>query len=530
MDSNKTQDVTTAEEADLISELSDDVLLHIFSFLTSAADVARASVLSKRWRHLWNLAPCLHFAIGPGYFADEKNEEKESYYARRHEAARRRLIAGVDTTVARRVEESRDVDVMDISLVYTSRHNRSLHTTYAIGKKYYFHPHHHEADIMLSRVDTWLRFAERHVKDSFTLVVPLVAPVAAEVAATEARRAAWLEANTDYVTDEGEIIVKEQVIVTEEEEEEVVHVEEGEEQLAMIEEEKQNVEVNKGEVVKLPCSTKDVVISLTLGYATIVVPPTVAGAFHALSDFTLCHAILHGHLLSSSCCPQLRRLRLKQIGGLTLLWLDAADTLEELWLVNIPDLQRLEINAGGLRLLRVFVNAKSSGQIEAMMISTPKLEELACNDLVHPDLLQFTGAATIRCIKKLLLFTHGSSEDAYTNAAAVWLLKNCVTLVHLDLKLFFSMVITNFALTASVPMGGHSISATVARYLAKCNGIEHLSIDIRDGRLVCSDPDCICDQPEDWEEHMIPLENLKDIEIRGFMPFIIEKDFCGYCL
>ena len=37
---------------DLISDLEDDLLLRILSFLPAASEVARTSVLSRRWRHL----------------------------------------------------------------------------------------------------------------------------------------------------------------------------------------------------------------------------------------------------------------------------------------------------------------------------------------------------------------------------------------------------------------------------------------------------------------------------------------------
>ncbi len=53
MDSTtKTHDVTTgpspAAAADMISELNDDVLLHILGFLPSVTDMARAAMLSQR--------------------------------------------------------------------------------------------------------------------------------------------------------------------------------------------------------------------------------------------------------------------------------------------------------------------------------------------------------------------------------------------------------------------------------------------------------------------------------------------------
>ncbi len=163
------------------------------------------------------------------------------------------------------------------------------------------------------------------MKGSFTLELPLVAPVAA--AAAEARSAAWEKDNIASVTDEGVVIFVDHVAppANDEEEEEEIDVVEA-----------------KEEVVGLPRSTRAQMMSLNLGYATVSVPAT--GAFRALTDFTLHHAVLDagggdddlrlGHLLSSSCCPRLWRLRLEQIGSLFALRLDAAGTLEELRLVN----------------------------------------------------------------------------------------------------------------------------------------------------------------------------------------------------
>uniref|UniRef100_A0A0D3HV52 Uncharacterized protein n=1 Tax=Oryza barthii TaxID=65489 RepID=A0A0D3HV52_9ORYZ len=233
------------------------------------------------------LVPVLRFAVGPGSFADEHGEvDREKFAVSRRDAARR-LITAVDATLlARRAAgEGNDVDVMEIALVYSSV-DKYYVCSYGMERRYYLHDHRHEADITLSRVDSWLCFAEHHVKGSFTLELPLVAPVAAAVAAAEARRAAWLEAKTASVTDEGEVIFVEHVAPP-----------------ADVEEEEEEIDV---EVVELPRSTRAEVMSLTLGYATVSVPDT--GAFRALTDFTLHHAVLDagsgdddlrlGHLLS----------------------------------------------------------------------------------------------------------------------------------------------------------------------------------------------------------------------------------------
>uniref|UniRef100_A0A0E0RI30 F-box domain-containing protein n=1 Tax=Oryza rufipogon TaxID=4529 RepID=A0A0E0RI30_ORYRU len=186
---SKKMNVTTIPAAapaavDLISELDDDVLLHILGFLPSARDVARATVLSRRWRHLFGIAPRLRFDVGPGSFAEGGDEDEEEHGARCHDAARR-LIAGVDACLAADV----DVDVLEIFLVYTDKSKHGLYKRVAVGKRFYFHDHRHEADVTPSLVGSWLRFAERHVKGSFVLELPLNAAAAAKLDREEAAAA-----------------------------------------------------------------------------------------------------------------------------------------------------------------------------------------------------------------------------------------------------------------------------------------------------------------------------------------------------
>ncbi|EEE53312.1 hypothetical protein OsJ_36297 [Oryza sativa Japonica Group] len=337
------------------------------------------------------------FAVGPGSFADEHGElDQEKFAVSRRDAARR-LIAAVDATLlARRAaagEGSDEVDVMEISLVYSSEHNCLC--IYGVVRRYYFHDHRHEADITLSRVDGWLRFAERHVKGSFILELPLVAPVAARTPRRGEARSQAADTAATSVTDDGEAAAPA--------DEEVV-------------------------VVELPRSTRAETMSLTLGYATASVPAAaVAGAFRALTELTLQHAIID---------DDGGDLRLGHLALVTLL--PAAAEAE-------PQARRRRRHTAPRRGRRARGAPAGASARPAMARrgragapAAAALEVFSCESLVDPERLEFDGAAAVRRIKKLRLmsFGGGGGDDQYdANAAAVWLLKNCNAVVHLGVKL-----------------------------------------------------------------------------------------------
>uniref|UniRef100_A0A0E0BTF6 F-box domain-containing protein n=1 Tax=Oryza glumipatula TaxID=40148 RepID=A0A0E0BTF6_9ORYZ len=459
---------TTAMAVDLISQFNDDLLLHILGFLPAARDVARTSVLSRRWRHLWSIAPCLRFAVGDG--DDDDNGDRDAHAARL-------LIAAVDAAVARRA----DVDILEISFNYVpSRPWRSFYEQPACA-----------ADVTMpshSRAAAWLRFAGRHVRRSFAVDLPPL-PLG------------W---RRDH----------------------------------------QAAAAAGGDLAELPRSARAGTMRLQLGNATLTVP--VAGG--ALADFQLHKATLAGegadnlgHLLSSSCSPRLRRLGLAFIGGLAELRLDAAGTLEELELVELPDLRRLDVDAPGLRLLRVdlFDLSFSYPDPAPVRISAPRLEALACHDMPSPAPLQFDGAAAVRHIKKLA-FYYPVDDGMLHNATTIWLLKNCTAMDHLELDLVIDMPykvsewpigedimnyvselpsVTNLAISIYVGTGGHTIGATLTKLIAKCKNVEYISIGFNDWKIRhCSNLSCFCRQPKGWEDQKISLDHLRTVDIRNFKP------------
>ncbi|XP_052137847.1 uncharacterized protein LOC127756541 [Oryza glaberrima] len=440
MDSKKMNGAMTSPAVaavDLISGLSDDVLLHIHGFLPAASDVARTSVLSTRWRHLWALSPALRFAVAPLSGADV--------------AAARRLVPAVDSVLARRdAAGGADADVKDLEISFP--HDRAA------------------ADDIITpaRVAAWLRFAERRVTGAFMLELPF---------------------ELDMFT----------------------------------------------------------AMRLALGGADLAVPPAIAAAFPALTDVHLSHARLDGgargddlrlcNLLSSSCCPRLRRLRLSHIGGLPTLRLDAAATLEELHLRHLTGTWCLQVDAPGLRSLAVEETSLYFGpEPEATTrIAAPRLDALTyrCSDPGGETNLRFDGGR----VEELRLASH-AVHGGTNNAVAAWFLRQCAAVVdRLDVELTVPvgkliidhedimkdipelLNVTDLRINVEASMSPHRAGASLAKLIAKCCKAECLFINISDqGRNQCVNSMCICDQPEGWEKETISLECLRIVEISSFLP------------
>ncbi|KAK6257938.1 hypothetical protein QUC31_001397 [Theobroma cacao] len=93
---------------DRISELPDEILVHILSFL-SLRNAARSGILSRRWRHLWKSVPSLNFdfvnKLGPGrdskglnkyQFVDWVNAVLDLYQGKSLDEFRIHCTLGVD--------------------------------------------------------------------------------------------------------------------------------------------------------------------------------------------------------------------------------------------------------------------------------------------------------------------------------------------------------------------------------------------------------------------------------------------------
>ncbi|KAG2629661.1 hypothetical protein PVAP13_3KG458800 [Panicum virgatum] len=355
----------------------------------------------------------------------------------------RRLIAAVDVALARRASSGGDVEELEINFVYSSPRNRYIDM--ASGGQYLFR-HRHAAGVTSAHVAAWLRFGERRVTRRFTLAVPVLprrvkkTPAAAAAPPAETERKLYAE---------------------------------------------------------MPASARSETMSLTLGNAALAVHAASAGAFHALADLLLSHARIVpasadernlGRLLSAACCPRLRRLRLEHIAGLAALRLHAAAALEELRLDHVRDMAALELDAPGLRALHVAGCYRMASDDAAVTISAPRLETLACADACRQDRLRLDGAATVRRLDKIFLWSHGR-PGVYSNAGAVWLLQHCTAANNLGVHL-------------SPPV---HLEASIAKLIAKYSRLESLSIDISRAE-------------GGWDEQAISLDHLREGKITGLRP------------
>uniref|UniRef100_A0A0D9XPG4 F-box domain-containing protein n=1 Tax=Leersia perrieri TaxID=77586 RepID=A0A0D9XPG4_9ORYZ len=118
---------------DLISDLNDDVLTHVLSFLPTTADVARACAVSRRWRRLATRVPSLTFSS-----RIQHDLPKEKVY---------RLIAFINHVLAARA--AADVEHLSISLDFWFADDIAAAAS--------------------AQLDAWIRYGMRHVSKSFSL-------------------------------------------------------------------------------------------------------------------------------------------------------------------------------------------------------------------------------------------------------------------------------------------------------------------------------------------------------------------------
>ncbi|CAN6291333.1 unnamed protein product [Urochloa humidicola] len=215
-------------------------------------------------------------------------------------------------------------------------------------------------------------------------------------------------------------------------------------------------------LTELPSSTKLEAMYLDLSGAWVRLPATLMLA--SLTDLTLhCmkvagdNVILLARLVSSACCPSLRKfsmffITLRQQQNLLL----EAGVLMELSLDKIDGMTSLELKTPSLRVLLIedcdhleslVASAPSLEKLliegcedlESFVASVPRLEKLSCkkNGLLIID-QDFPSVSRL----KLQLYSHGYTYDDGGNYGSINLLRRCSSASCLSVDLHVSMVCT----------------------------------------------------------------------------------------
>ncbi|CAL5069973.1 unnamed protein product [Urochloa decumbens] len=228
-------------------------------------------------------------------------------------------------------------------------------------------------------------------------------------------------------------------------------------------------------------SAKLETMRLALGGAIVQLP--AAATFRSLTELTL-EAIdiniasgdgrLLDRLLSSACCPQLQKLRLKE---LMLAWQDKflleACSLLELSCEDVGGLgpYDMELRTPSLRVLRMV----SIGVPGEFKISAPRLEEIVFLQCL-PLYIEVDGELPCMRSLKVELYSHGYAE-AGQNDFSISLLTACCTSVRcLDVDL-------------------------------------HVTEEQDVGTLELHN--FLCDHPDYWKLHDISLARLQEVEFMG---------------
>ncbi|CAN6276927.1 unnamed protein product [Urochloa humidicola] len=353
-----------AAAADLISDLPDDVLLHILELLPDAGDAACTGVLSRRWRGLWTRLAALRFDSGSGrpLLSSEIN-------------GCRRFVAMVNDALALRAAAQTEPALQNLAISFTMK---------GLLLPQFF----------VEAAQGWIRDAVRNEVRS--LVLELDRPIlykyyACMFAMSVATR---------------KLHIKEQRSVV--------------------------------ALENLPNSSKMETMRLALDGATVRLP--TAATFAALVELSLenmefarGNGQLLNRLLSSACCPRLRKLRLRELefNGMERgeLFVEAETLLELsmeklMWEPNI-----LRLRTPSLRVLRMLTCS-----LDLLVLSAPRIEELEFVDSQTFSKIDIDGE--LPCVRslKVELTTH-EVDDEDMNGVGICLINSCTSATCLDVDL-----------------------------------------------------------------------------------------------
>ncbi|RLN16766.1 hypothetical protein C2845_PM02G43280 [Panicum miliaceum] len=475
---------------DLISGLSDDVLVRILGLVGDAREVVRTGALSRRWRGLWAGAPALYFDVG-GFMSPGDAE---------------RFIAVIDDVLALRARSDSGIERVEISFgVYHGCGEPRL------------------APSCVGAAERWIRYAVQHALTSFFF----------EVRVTLKR---WLDGfdkededvGEDYDGDGDEEDGEEDKVVVDEEENDGGSEEDNH---------SSDIDNDKPEMPaialdELPSSARLETMRLFLGGAGVRLPNTVV--FASLTDLALeCMEIAadSGHLLagllSPASCPRLQKLRLwhlKLAAKMELLL--ESDVLTELSLEHMDKLTSLELRTPGLLDLVV----QECDDLETLTVLAPKLKELACAS--DPSLVAIHGG--LPCVSRLKvdLCSHGYYDDG-TDDASVSLLQRCSSATSLVVFLYISSRrdlwvdlikdkiprlphVTSLEIQVHPLCERHSTADGAASLLTRFSNLRYLALQLNVWNKKGDDDSYnVCDHLDDWSPHEISLVHLQEAEFRG---------------
>jgi hypothetical protein len=195
------------------------------------------------------------------------------------------------------------------------------------------------------------------------------------------------------------------------------------------------------DVAKLPEHGSPRSVSLCLPSRGIQFPPAAVARYEALTALSLEDVSfaedkegrgLSSFVSSSSCCPRLRTLYMKNIMELTQLVL-RVEALEEFTVIYAANLVKLDMAAPNLRVFHLLACYQAS----AVRVLAPRLQEIdLCRfDLYRrPYLSDIQSLASVRRLREIEMDIHAHRYSCVTSFS-FWLLENCTAVENVEFYL-----------------------------------------------------------------------------------------------
>ncbi|TVU40442.1 hypothetical protein EJB05_13907, partial [Eragrostis curvula] len=285
---------------------------------------------------------------------------------------------------------------------------------------------------------------------------------------------------------------------------------------------------------ELPCLEGASSVILDLGGCLGLSLP-LAGVFARLAVLSLSCLRFHGpfslgNAVSSSRCPCLKKLSVRDVRGLFSLSINS-ESLIQLDLRKVVGLQQLAIDAPGLKELKLdqcFVKNQPIANISA-----PELVTLHWRDEYDPSSMQLGKMAKLQLLLPNVFLVHGDghhdSFDRSHNRNCLRFLQQFQAIQSLTISLGYPKDISNSQyllgditflpssaiLTVMVVKEGHAFGAGLYHVLRLCPGIKSLFL-VLDSDLepqpACPSG-CTCDQPTNWRTELLLLNCLQEVQI-----------------